>query len=137
MCAVEFLEALLARRVQLGAVCSYNVVAAVGRGVEDGLVLAHECEGYGGGDAAEGARVAAYVEVVPGAGICQARLYSMVSYVDCEGGQVYQRGNLGSRLGGSKMRRSDYGDVTLPTTCDMVCCDANGGNPAPSWLLNA
>ena len=86
MCAVEFLEALLARRVQLGAVCGYHVVATVGRWVEDGLVLAHECECYGRGYAAEGAWIRPYVEVMPGAGIGQARLYSIVSYLDMDQG---------------------------------------------------
>jgi hypothetical protein len=49
----------------LGAVRSYDVVTTVGRGVEDGLVLSHEGQGYGGGDAAKGAWVGADVEVVP------------------------------------------------------------------------
>lgn len=65
MCAVQFLEALLARRVQVRAVDGYDVVAAVGRGVEDGLVFAHEGEGNGGCDAAEGAGVRANVDEMP------------------------------------------------------------------------
>jgi hypothetical protein len=42
-----------------------DVVAAVGRGIEDGLVLAHEGEGYRGGETAEGAGVRGDVDVVP------------------------------------------------------------------------
>lgn len=79
MCAVEFLGALFAGGVELGAVCGDDIVAAVGGGVEDWFVLAHEGEGYGRGDAAEGAWVAADVEVVPGAGIGEARLGEFVS----------------------------------------------------------
>lgn len=45
MCAVEFLEALFASGVEVCAVNGYDVVAAVGAGVEDGLVFAHEGEG--------------------------------------------------------------------------------------------
>lgn len=65
MCAVEFLEAFLASGVQVGAVNSHDVVAAVCRGVKDGLVLAHEDEGDGGGDAAESAGVRPDVYEVP------------------------------------------------------------------------
>jgi len=42
VCAVEFLEALFARGVNVGAVDGDDVVAAVGGGVEYGLVFAHE-----------------------------------------------------------------------------------------------
>lgn len=79
MRAVEFLGALFAGGVELGAVCGDDVVAAVGGGVEDGFVLAHECQGYGGSDAAESAWVAADVEVVPGACVGEARLGYCVS----------------------------------------------------------
>ena len=65
MCAVEFLGALFAGGVQVCAVGGYDIVAAVGRGVEDGLVFAHEGQGDGRGDAAEGPGVAADVDVVP------------------------------------------------------------------------
>ena len=40
--AVQLLCPLLARRVQVRAVYRYHVVAAVGRGIEDGLMLAHQ-----------------------------------------------------------------------------------------------
>ena len=68
MRAVEFLGALFAGGVELGAVCGDDVVAAVGGGDEDGFVLAHECQGY-----------AADVEVVPGACVGEARLGYCVS----------------------------------------------------------
>lgn len=42
-----------------------NVVSAVGRGVPDGLVLAHEGNGDLRGDAAEGTGVSAHVDEVP------------------------------------------------------------------------
>ena len=45
MCAVEFLEALLAGCVKVCAIYGNYVVAAVGRGIEDWLVLAHQREG--------------------------------------------------------------------------------------------
>jgi hypothetical protein len=80
MCAVQFLEALFAGGVQVGAVDGYDVVAAVGAGVEDGLVFSHEDDGDGGGDAAEGAGVGADVDEVPGAGVREARLGSIVRY---------------------------------------------------------
>ena len=74
MCAVQLLEALFARRVDVGAVDGDDIVAAVGRGVEDGLVLAHEDERDGGGDAAEGTGVGADVDEVPCAGVGEAGL---------------------------------------------------------------
>ena len=46
MCAVEFLCAFLPRCVEIGAVNGYDIVAAVGGGVENGFMLAHKGEGY-------------------------------------------------------------------------------------------
>lgn len=65
MCAVQLLESLFARRMDVGAVNGYDVVAAVGARVEDGFVLAHEGEGDGRGDAPEGTGVRAYVDEMP------------------------------------------------------------------------
>lgn len=65
MCAVELLEALLAGCVEVGAVNSDHVVTAVGRGVEDWLVLAHQRQRDGGGDAPEGSWVGADIDEVP------------------------------------------------------------------------
>jgi hypothetical protein len=60
--------------VEVRAVNGDDVVAAVGRGVEDGLVFAHEGQRDGGGDAPEGTRVGADVDEVPGAGVGEACL---------------------------------------------------------------
>ena len=60
--------------MQLGESGADDVVAAVGTGVVDRFVLAHEGEGDGGGEAAEGARVGAGVDVVPCAGVGEAGL---------------------------------------------------------------
>lgn len=65
---------LLAGRVQLRQPRADDVVAAVRAGVVDRLVLAHEREGDGGGQAAERARVAAGVDEVPGARVGEAGL---------------------------------------------------------------
>ena len=86
---------------------------------------------------AEATRVAAYVEVVPGAGICQARLYSIVSYVTCEEAKCIREETLApgleaARCGGPIMETYLAYDLR-----HGVCCDANGGNPAPSWLCEA
>lgn len=56
MPVVELLPALLARRVQVVAVGDDDVVAAVGRRVEDGLVFSHEQDGDAGGEPAERGR---------------------------------------------------------------------------------
>lgn len=69
MRVVLLLEAFLAGCVQVGAVDSNHIVAAVGGWVEDGFVFAHKGECDGGGNATEGARVGADVDEVPGAGI--------------------------------------------------------------------
>lgn len=74
MRVVLLLHALLARRVQVVAAHGNDVVTAVRRRVVDGLVFAHEEEGDGGRDAAEGARVGAHVDMVPGAGVGEAGL---------------------------------------------------------------
>lgn len=65
---------LLARRVQLRQPRRDHVVAAVCAGVVDRFVLAHERERDRGGQAAERARVAAGVDVVPGARVGEAGL---------------------------------------------------------------
>ena len=65
MCAVEFLESLLARCVKIDTVGGHHVVTAVGRGVENGLVLAHEDQRNRGGDAPEGSWIGADINVVP------------------------------------------------------------------------
>jgi hypothetical protein len=65
---------LLAGRVQFRESGADDVVAAVRAGVVDRLVLAHEGEGDGGGQAAEGARVGAGVDEVPGARVGEAGL---------------------------------------------------------------
>lgn len=56
MSIIQLLPLLLPRRIQLRAVRHHHVVAAVGRGVPDGFVLAHEDHGDAGGEAAEGWR---------------------------------------------------------------------------------
>lgn len=71
---VQFLKPLFTRGVQIVAADGDDVVAAVGRGVPDGFVLAHEEDGYGGGEAAEAARVAADVYVVPCSRVGEAGL---------------------------------------------------------------
>lgn len=45
MSVVGLLPALVARRVERGAVGDYDVIAAVGGRIEDGFVLAHEENG--------------------------------------------------------------------------------------------
>lgn len=75
MCAVQLLEALLASCVEVGAVDGNYVVAAVGGGVEDRLVLAHKGQSDGGGDAPEGSWVSADVDEMPRTGIRKARLH--------------------------------------------------------------
>ena len=53
---VLLLPALLAGSVQVRAVGHDDVVAAVGRGIPDGFVLAHEKDGDPRGETAEGGR---------------------------------------------------------------------------------
>lgn len=53
MRVVLFLDALLARDVQVVAARGHYVVAAVGRGVPYRLVFAHQEDGDRGGDAAQ------------------------------------------------------------------------------------
>lgn len=65
--------------MQVGAVNGDNIVATVGRRVENGLMFAHKSECDGRSDAAEGAGVGADVDEVPGAGVSQTRLNSCVS----------------------------------------------------------
>ena len=56
MAVVEFLRHLLARGSDMLTIRGNNVVAAVGRGIVDGFVLAHQSEGDAGSDAAKGER---------------------------------------------------------------------------------
>ena len=74
MRVVLLLLHLLAGRVQLRQPRADDVVAAVRTGVVDRLVLAHEGEGDGGGQAAERAGVAAGVDEVPGARVGETGL---------------------------------------------------------------
>ena len=53
MRVVFLLKALFSCRVEVAAADSYDVVAAVGRGVVDRLVFAHEGDCDRAGDAAE------------------------------------------------------------------------------------
>ena len=69
MTIIHLLRALLPRDAQISAADRYDVVAAVGRGIVDGFVLAHERDGDGGCEAAEGSRVRGEVYGVPGAGV--------------------------------------------------------------------
>lgn len=111
---VLLLEALLACGAQVMAAHGHDVVAAVGRGVVDGLVLAHEEEGDGGGEAAQRAAVGAYVDVMPCARVGKAGLLippprggeSMLA-----GGNSFQ---LASCKGGL------LGVYTFPMVCDMM-----------------
>ncbi len=79
MCAVEFLLALFARCVEVRAINGNHVIAAVGRGVENGLMLPHEGEGYRRGHAAKRTWISADVYEVPGAGIGETCLVRVVS----------------------------------------------------------
>jgi phage head maturation protease len=54
---------------------AHDVVAAVGRGVVDGFVLAHERDGDLRCQATEGARVGAEVQEMPGSGVGEAGLW--------------------------------------------------------------
>ena len=78
---VFLLEAFFAGGVEVVAAERDDVVAAVGGGVEDGLVLAHEGYGNLGGYAAEGAGVGADVDGVPGAAVGEACLESFSGWV--------------------------------------------------------
>ena len=65
MAVVLLLIALLSGSVQVVKTDGNNIVSAVGRGVPDGLVLAHEGDGDLRGDAAEGTGVSAYIDEMP------------------------------------------------------------------------
>lgn len=56
MSIIKFLPTLLACGMEIRAVGYDYVVAAVGRGIPDGFVFAHEENGDAGGEAAEGGR---------------------------------------------------------------------------------
>ena len=77
MRVVHFLLPLLASNVDVVAACGDNVIAAVGAGVVDGLVLAHQELGDGGCDPAEGPGVGTHVDVVPCAGVGEAGLRAL------------------------------------------------------------
>lgn len=68
MSVVLLLEALLAGDAEVVAADGDDIVTAVGGGVVDGLVLAHEGEGNRGGKSTQTARVTADVDVVPCSG---------------------------------------------------------------------
>ena len=65
MSVVQFLKSLIARRVQVPAARSHDIVSAICRGVVDRLVLAHEDQGDGGRDATQAAWIRANVDLVP------------------------------------------------------------------------
>lgn len=72
---VFLLLQFLARDVQVRAAGGDDVVAAVGAGVPDRLVLAHEDDGDAGGEAAEGGRIGrGEGDVMPGSGVGEAGL---------------------------------------------------------------
>lgn len=103
MAVVLFLVALLAGGVQVVAADGDNVVAAVGRRVPDGLVLAHEGDCDLRGDAAQRARVGADVDEVPCAAVGEVCLRScLVQPLDL--------------LASLALR----GWCTFPTYCDIV-----------------
>jgi len=80
---VLLLIALLSGGVQVVKTDGNNIVSAVGRGVPDGLVLAHEGDGDLRGDAAEGTGVSAYIDEVPCARVgevCLVILSSLLSF---------------------------------------------------------
>ena len=66
---VLLLFPFLACDVQIMTAYGDDVVTTVGGGVVDGFVLAHEGEGDGGSNAAEGAWVSAHVDEVPCAAV--------------------------------------------------------------------
>lgn len=74
MAVVLLLLALPPRRPQVVAVGDDHIVAAVSRGVKDGLVFAHQADGDLGGQASEWPRVSGEIEVMPGARVRQASL---------------------------------------------------------------
>ena len=74
MRVVLLLKAFLARCVQVMAAGSDNIIAAISRGIPDWLVLAHEEDCDGRGNAAQGAGIGADVDMMPGASISKPRL---------------------------------------------------------------
>lgn len=73
---ILLLRHLLSRDEDIVAACGDHVVSAVGGGVVDGLVLAHEEEGDAAGEAAErGGRGGGEGDVVPGAGVGETCLW--------------------------------------------------------------
>lgn len=100
---ILLLEPLLSRGVQVVASNRDDIVAAVGRRVPDGLVLAHQRDGDLRGDATEWTRVRAHVNEVPGAAVGEVCLleisFSPCSFLHC---------------GSAKFA------CTFPTYCDIV-----------------
>jgi hypothetical protein len=76
---VLFLITLLSGSVQVVQTDGNDIVSAVGRGVPDGLVFAHEGNGDLRGDAAEGTGVSAYVDEVPCARVGEVCLDFLLS----------------------------------------------------------
>lgn len=74
MCVVLLLKPLLSSGVQVVASdCDY-IVATVCGGIEDGLVLSHQCYGDLCGDSSEGSLTGANIDMVPGAAVSKAGL---------------------------------------------------------------
>jgi hypothetical protein len=91
-------------------------------------VLAHQREGYRGGDAAEGAGVGADVDEVPGAGVGEACLVL--------GLDIWRRGLRGLCWSGRDCYCWEYGDAEVRWETyfpyDLrhgVLCEANGLGP--------
>lgn len=74
MSIVFLLLHLLTRDENVFAADGDDVVAAVGRRVENRFVFAHEDDSDLGGEAAEGSGLGGKVEEVPGAGVGEAGL---------------------------------------------------------------
>lgn len=60
------------------AICRDYVVAAVRRGIEDRFVFTHKSEGYAAGEAAKCAFITGNVDMVPCAGVGEARLSTLL-----------------------------------------------------------
>jgi len=69
MRVVELLKPFVASGTKVLAASGDDVVPTIGGGVVNGLVLAHEEDGDGGGEAAERARICSYIDMMPDAGI--------------------------------------------------------------------
>lgn len=99
---VLLLLQLLSRHVQVRAAGGDNVVAAVGAGIPDRLVLAHEDDGDAGGQAAErGGGGRGEGDVVPGSGIGEAGLWDVLGR--------QEKGGMEGRGGGRKYTADGLG----------------------------